>query len=104
MSTKRKTLPKGIAAGQFDKAIKELKVILGEENVLVDETRLAPYNKIMMPVPNEQHAPSAANTRVKWFTRSVWRENSWPRQSPATAKSMLPVRRAIPSSSRLDRP
>ena len=62
MSIKRKALPKGIAAGQFDKAIKELKAILGEEHVLVDEVRLAPYNKIMMPVPNEQHAPSAAIT------------------------------------------
>ena len=62
MSTKRKALPKGIAAGEFDKAIKELKVILGDENVLVDEVRLAPYNKIMMPVPDEQHAPSAAIT------------------------------------------
>ena len=62
MSTKRKALPKGIAAGEFDKAIKELKAILGDEHVLVDEVRLAPYNKIMMPVPNDQHAPSAAIT------------------------------------------
>ena len=62
MSTKRKALPKGIAAGEFDKAIGELKTILGAENVVVDELRLAPYNKIMMPVPNEQHAPSAAIT------------------------------------------
>ena len=62
MNAKRKTLPKGIAAGEFDKAIKELKKILGNENVLEDELRLAPYNKIMMPVPNDQHAPSAAIT------------------------------------------
>ena len=62
MSTKRKALPKGIAAGEFDKAIGELKTILGAENVVVDEIRLAPYNKIMMPVPNDQHAPSAAIT------------------------------------------
>jgi 4-cresol dehydrogenase (hydroxylating) len=48
MSTKRKALPKGIAAGEFDKAIKELKAILGDEHVLVDEVRLAPYSKIMM--------------------------------------------------------
>ena len=41
MSTKRKALPKGIAAGEFDKAIKELKAILGDEHVLVDEVRHA---------------------------------------------------------------
>jgi 4-cresol dehydrogenase (hydroxylating) len=59
MSTKRKALPKGIAAGEFDKAIKELKAILGDEHVLVDEVRLAPYNKIMMPVPmtSTRHRP-----------------------------------------------
>ena len=62
MSTKSKALPKGIAAGEFDKAVKELRAILGDQNVLVDEVRLTPYKKIMMPVPDEQHAPSAAIT------------------------------------------
>lgn len=62
MRSKNKALPKGITAAEFDKAVKEMKAILGDEHVLVDEPRLAPYNKIMMPVPNEQHAPSAAIT------------------------------------------
>lgn len=60
MSSQRKALPKGVAAGDFDKAIKEIRGILGDEYVLIEEERLAPYNKIMMPVPDAQHAPSAA--------------------------------------------
>lgn len=62
MSSKRKALPKGITAAEFDKAIKELKTILGDDNVIIEDVRLAPYNKIMMPVPDEQHTPSAAIT------------------------------------------
>ncbi len=62
MSTHGNALPQGVAASTFDKALAQLRSILGAENVLAETERLVPYNKIMMPVPDEQHAPSAAIT------------------------------------------
>lgn len=62
MSNNRRTLPKRITAAEFDHAMTELRSIVGESNLVIDEERLAPYNKIMMPVPSSQHAPSAAIT------------------------------------------
>ena len=34
-----------------------LRAVAGDAHVIVDEPQLAPYNKIMMPVPNERHMP-----------------------------------------------
>ena len=53
-------LPKGVAEADFDKAIAEFKKILGAGNVLHTRERLAPYLKIMIPAPIEEHTPSAA--------------------------------------------
>ena len=61
MSSSR-TLPKRITAAEFDRTVRSLQSIVGQDNVIVEEARLAPYSKIMMPVPNAQHAPSAAIT------------------------------------------
>jgi len=61
MSTPKRTLlPKGVSASEFDKALTEIRAIVGDAHVLAESPQLAPYNKIMMPVPDEQHAPSAA--------------------------------------------
>lgn len=60
MSSNNRTLPKGVTAADFDKAMREIRAIVGAEYVLVDEEPLAPYNKIMLPVADAQHAPSAA--------------------------------------------
>lgn len=62
MGSKRTTLPKGISAEAFAAALKEIGVIIGAGNVIADDEKLAPYGKIMLPVPDEQHAPSAAIT------------------------------------------
>ena len=59
MATSSRALPKYASAAEFDKAIKALRAVAGDAHVIVDEPQLAPYNKIMMPVPNERHAPSA---------------------------------------------
>jgi 4-cresol dehydrogenase (hydroxylating) len=59
MASRRKVLPKGIDAGTFQKALKEIAGIIGPDNVIVDDEKIAPYEKIMMPVPDQQHAPSA---------------------------------------------
>jgi len=53
-------LPKGVSEASFDKAIREFKRILGDDHVIVDAQRLAPYLKIMIPVAISKHSPSAA--------------------------------------------
>src|SRR5690606_37589612 len=55
-------LPKGVVQEEFNKAVEKFRALLGEENVLVEADQLVPYNKIMMPVENAAHAPSAALT------------------------------------------
>src|SRR5690554_5759072 len=63
MTKKNNTvLPKGITQLEFDKAMDEFRALLGKENVLLEEGQLKPYEKIMMPVENAAHAPSAAVT------------------------------------------
>ena len=60
MATRSRALPKYITAADFDQAVKALRKIVGDEHLIVDELGLMPYQKIMMPVPDEQHMPSAA--------------------------------------------
>ena len=55
-------LPKGVTQENFDKAVEKFRALLGDENVLVEQQQLVPYNKIMMSVENAAHAPSAALT------------------------------------------
>ena len=53
-------LPKGVSEQTFGAAVKEFRRILGKDNVLTDADHLAPYTKVMMPVPEANHTPSAA--------------------------------------------
>ena len=55
-------LPEGISAEQFGNAIEEYAAIVGDDNVYVAADNLTSYNKIMLPVDNSEHAPSAALT------------------------------------------
>jgi 4-cresol dehydrogenase (hydroxylating) len=57
-----RVLPRGVAAATFDKALAQFRALLGNENVVAEPDRLVPYNKVMMSVENEAHAPSAALT------------------------------------------
>ena len=59
-TTPRNVLPKGVSASDFEQALAQIRTIVGAEYVVAEDTALAPYNKIMMAVPDEQHAPSAA--------------------------------------------
>jgi 4-cresol dehydrogenase (hydroxylating) len=52
-------LPKGVSARNFDAALKAFRGIVGEANVTTAAERLASYNKVMMAVPDAEHAPSA---------------------------------------------
>lgn len=53
-------LPKGVSEKTFDAAIREFREILGEQYVVADGDQLSPYRKIMLSVPDDNHAPSAA--------------------------------------------
>lgn len=55
-------LPQGVGQSAFHTAIEQFKALLGAENVLTESSQLAPYLKIMMPVAESKHAPSAALT------------------------------------------
>lgn len=55
-------LPRGVVQAQFKKAVAKFRALLGDENVLLKDEQLVPYMKIMMPVEDAAHAPSAAVT------------------------------------------
>ncbi|MBD7977357.1 FAD-binding oxidoreductase [Serpens gallinarum] len=55
-------LPQGVTAAEFQKAVTKFRALLGDDNVLVKNEQLVPYNKIMMSTENANHAPSAAVT------------------------------------------
>lgn len=55
-------LPPGITQQEFQKAIEKFRKLLGDENVLIRPEQLISYMKIMMPVDEAGHAPSAALT------------------------------------------
>ena len=61
-STQNVVLPRGVDKSDFEHAIDKFRALLGDENVLTKDDQLAPYMKIMMPVPNAEHTPSAAIT------------------------------------------
>ena len=60
MASKYIALPSGVSENTFDAAINEFRAVLGEASVLTSAAQLAPYIKTMMPVPDAEHAPSAA--------------------------------------------
>src|SRR5512145_1343946 len=60
MGSKYVALPKGVSEQTFAAAVKEFRRVLGVANVLTDADHLAPYTKVMMPVPEANHTPSAA--------------------------------------------
>lgn len=56
----RPVLPPGHDRRSFMAGIAEFRKAIGEDNVFVEEERLAPYTKIMIPGEDADHAPSAA--------------------------------------------
>ena len=52
-TTPRNVLPKGVSANDFEQALAQIRAIVGAEYVVAEDTALAPYNKIMMAVPDE---------------------------------------------------
>ena len=52
-------LPRGVSQQEFQKAIEAFQKLLGDKNVLTRPEQLIAYTKIMMPVDDAEHAPSA---------------------------------------------
>ena len=57
-------LPKGVDKANFEAAVAKFRKLVGDENVLIKDEQLIPYNKIMMSTENENHTPSAAVTAL----------------------------------------
>jgi 4-cresol dehydrogenase (hydroxylating) flavoprotein subunit len=53
-------LPEGVPQSEFTQALRKFEEIVGTQNVLTAAEQLIPYMKIMMPVDEAAHAPSAA--------------------------------------------
>lgn len=61
---KPNVVPRGVTQQEFQKAIEKFRKLLGDENILIRPEQLVPYKKIMMPVDEAEHAPSAALTAI----------------------------------------
>jgi 4-cresol dehydrogenase (hydroxylating) len=53
-------MPKGITRERFLKAVAEYRSVVGSDNVLIDESNLVSYKKIMIPAANSDHAAAGA--------------------------------------------
>ncbi|MDX9874823.1 MAG: FAD-binding oxidoreductase [Spongiibacteraceae bacterium] len=51
-------LPPGLSAAEFERALGELRGLLGTDRVVAVADRLRPYQKMMIPAPDEAHVPS----------------------------------------------
>lgn len=54
------TLPPGVSKEDFAAALAAYRAIVGEDNVIADLDRLAPYARLMVPDRIERHQPSGA--------------------------------------------
>ena len=50
-------LPPGVSKAHFQKALREFRALLGDENVIVELERLVSYTKIMIPDDDARHQP-----------------------------------------------
>lgn len=57
-------LPQGVSKATFATAIKEYRSIVGEEHVIVDMERLAPYRRLMIPEDIRLHEPCGSISPV----------------------------------------
>jgi 4-cresol dehydrogenase (hydroxylating) len=53
-------LPAGVSEASFQAALTKLRALLGADKVLTSDEQLAPYCKVMMSAPDEEHRPGAA--------------------------------------------
>lgn len=99
-------LPKGLDQAAFARAVAEYRAIVGDEHVIVELERLAPYTKIMIPEDEGLHQPSgviapdgveqirqilAVSTKYKipLWTVSTGRNFGYGSASPATPGQMV---------------
>lgn len=56
----RGKLPAGVSSTSFGRALVQLRQVVGPQYVLTEPEELLPYEKLMLPEPTEQYAPSGA--------------------------------------------
>ncbi len=56
----RSVLPAGVSSATFARAIAQMRKVVGPEYVLTDREALLPYEKLMLPQPEDEYAPSGA--------------------------------------------
>lgn len=100
------TLPPGVSRSRFEAALREYRAIVGEDNVIAEPERLAPYARLMVPDTNDRHMPCGAisagsveeirqvlavsNTyRIPLWTISAGRNFGYGEAAPATAGQMV---------------
>lgn len=54
------SLPVGVNEEQFDRAISEFKILLGEENVHTDQKKIRTFTGFIISANVQEHLPSAA--------------------------------------------
>jgi 4-cresol dehydrogenase (hydroxylating) len=60
MPSKYLALPRDVTEATMDAAMAKFRHVLGDDAVLTAPEQLASYAKVMMPVPESEHVPSAA--------------------------------------------
>lgn len=60
LATAHAVMPRGLSGPRFMKAVAEYRNVVGPDNVLVDEHKLVPYRKIMIPAPDADHRAAGA--------------------------------------------
>lgn len=60
LATAHAVMPRGLSQGRFLKAVAEYRSVVGHENVLVEEDKLVPYRKMMIPAPDADHRAAGA--------------------------------------------
>lgn len=54
-----RVLPQGVSPAAFGRFLKAVEAAIGAGHVISDEDGLRPFGRLMLPVPEEDHAPSA---------------------------------------------
>jgi len=101
-----RTLPAGVADADFGRALAAFGDAVGAAHVLSDPAQLLPYGRIMLPVPDEEHQPSAVvmaasveeiqkvlavarRWRIPLWTVSTGRNFGYGSAAPATAGQVV---------------
>ncbi len=101
MTDATQVLPAGVTAATFAAALADFRRVVGADHVLSEPVDVEPYGRVLMPVPEEEHQPSAVvmpvtveeikgilaicnRTKVPVWTISTGRNFGYGSSAPAT--------------------